>query len=101
MCGAINNSLKMFTAYLQNLKAIGGQLTIKGLQTETLEALSNLETIGLQTDSVILIRIQNTYLEDCSLDIVCDLLQASPDRVFIQGNRSRCYDAGDVWLGCL
>jgi len=122
-----NSSLTSLNG-LQNLSAIGGNLHIGGHAINSLEALSNLESVGYfggpyngwiyvcGTDSLTSLSgldnieagtldhleiTDNSSLSECNVESVCEYL-ASPNAViFIDGNSDGCNNPGEVEAQCL
>jgi len=88
---------------LSNLKFIDGPLSISEMFYLTnIQGLRNLDPSSIYsfTDSLDIIIRDNPYLENCSIDIMCEILDAKEKQVHIQDNSPGCDSPLDILTKC-
>lgn len=88
---------------LSNLKSIHGPLTITEMYYLTdLHGLRNLDPSGIYSpsDSFDIIIRDNPFLKNCSIDIMCEILEVKEKQVHIQNNFPGCQSPLDILTKC-
>lgn len=88
---------------LSNLKSIQGPLTITDMYyLADLQGLGNLDPSGIYSpsDSFAIIIRDNQYLKNCSIDILCEILEVKEKQVHIQNNFPGCLSPLDILTKC-
>ena len=88
---------------ISNLKSIQGPLAITEMYyLADLNGLNNLDPSSIYSlsDSLDIIIRDNRYLENCSIDIMCEILDVKEKQVHIENNAPGCESPLDILTKC-
>ena len=86
---------------LKNLESVGSQLILTELSINSLELFESLQDIGFNSAEDTVLYIGGTNLSKCSIEPVCQLVRANPDKVFVSNNKYECNQHKFLTFNCL